>query len=236
MCSEWRQEFILLSDVLGVSMLVDSSIAAAPAARPRNTILGPFYVEKRPMRANGDSICEDGKGEPCLVEGAVRGVDGEPVAGAVVDVWQTNDDGFYDVQQKGAQPEGNMRGAFTTDADGRYSFRTARPGITPFRRTDLSASFSGNWGATPTAQPTSTPSSSCGLCTVITHIFEPGCRYLREDAVFGVKQSLIGEFVKVDDRDAARRLGFGDVPFFWRVQADFTLAPASGRQAFVHQV
>jgi hypothetical protein len=124
-CSDWRQEFILLSDVLGVSMLVDAINSRRPSGATENTILGPFYVQDRPMLENGANICLDGKGEPCLVEGSVRDTAGNPVAGAVVDIWQTNDDGFYDVQQKGAQPEGNMRGAFTTDANGEYQDREA---------------------------------------------------------------------------------------------------------------
>jgi hydroxyquinol 1,2-dioxygenase len=116
MCTEWRQEFILLSDILGVSMLVDAINNRRPLEATENTILGPFYVHNHPMLRNGDNICKDMKGEPCLVSGVVRDTEGRLIPGAVVDVWQTNDDGFYDVQQRGVQPEGNMRGAFTTGA------------------------------------------------------------------------------------------------------------------------
>jgi hypothetical protein len=90
MCTDWRQEFILLSDVLGVSMLVDAINARRPSGATENTILGPFYVQNRPMLPDGANICQDGKGEPCLVSGVVRDTDGRPIAGAVVDVWQTS--------------------------------------------------------------------------------------------------------------------------------------------------
>jgi catechol 1,2-dioxygenase len=237
MCSDWRQEFILLSDILGVSMLVDSINSRRPSGATENTILGPFYVQNRPMRADGDSICEDGKGEPCLVRGVVRSVDGAPVAGALVDVWQTNDDGFYDVQQKGTQPEGNMRGAFATDAAGRFSFRTSMPRHYPIPADGPVGQLLGKLGRHPNrAAHIHAIVSAEGFDTVITHIFEPGCRYLREDAVFGVKESLIGDFRKVEGADAARAAGFGEAAFHWLVEVDFTLAPASGRAAMAHQV
>ncbi len=101
MCTEWRQEFILLSDTLGVSMLVDSINHRRPSGATENTILGPFHVADAPEYRNGADICLDGKGEPCLVRGRVLDTAGNPVAGVKLDVWQTNDDGFYDVQQRG---------------------------------------------------------------------------------------------------------------------------------------
>ncbi len=236
-CTDWRQEFILLSDVLGVSMLVDAINSRRPSGATENTILGPFYVFDRPMLENGASICQDGKGEPCLVTGTVRDGDGNPIAGAVVDVWQTNEDGFYDVQQKGLQPDGNMRGAFTTDADGRYSFRTSKPRYYPIPNDGpvgvlleaLGRSFN-------RAAHIHAIVSATGFDTVITHIFEPGCQYLRDDAVFGVKASLIGDFKRTVDPARAAALGFGDAPFFWEVAANFVLTPATGAQRLIHQV
>ena len=115
MCTEWRQEFILLSDVLGVSMLVDSISNRRPSGATPNTILGPFYVANAPKYENGANICLDAKGEPMVVKGRVVNTDGEPVPGAQLEVWQTNDDGFYDVQQHGVQPDWNLRGVFTAD-------------------------------------------------------------------------------------------------------------------------
>ena len=101
MCSDWRQEFILLSDALGVSMLVDAINHHRPEGSTENTVLGPFHVPDAPRYANGANISLDRKGEPVLVRGRVLDRAGRPVAGATLDVWQANEDGFYDVQQKG---------------------------------------------------------------------------------------------------------------------------------------
>ncbi len=118
MCTDWRQEFILLSDTLGVSMLVDAVNHRRPNGATENTILGPFYLPDAPRYGHGANICLDGKGEPLVVTGRVLDTAGNPIAGATIDVWQTNEDGFYDVQQKGVQPDFNLRGVFTSDAGG----------------------------------------------------------------------------------------------------------------------
>ena len=131
MCNEWRQEYILLSDTLGVSMLVDAINNRKPSGATESTVLGPFHVEGAPRKANGADIRLDGKGEPLFVSGRVTDTSGHPIAGATLDVWQANDEGFYDVQQKGIQPDMNLRGVFTADEDGRYWFRTAKPRYYP---------------------------------------------------------------------------------------------------------
>jgi protocatechuate 3,4-dioxygenase beta subunit len=222
MCNEWRQEFILLSDTLGVSMLVDALGHERPAGSTENTVLGPFHVADAPRHANGANICLDGKGEPLLVRGRVVDGQGRPVAGATLDVWQANEDGFYDVQQKGVQPDFNLRGLFETDENGKYWFRTAKP----------------RWYSIPDDGPVgqmlkaldrhpNRPAhlhfivSAPGYETVTTHIFTPDCPYLSGDAVFGVKESLIADFVKVDDPVQSADLGF-DGPF-WMVDWDFVL-------------
>src|SRR3954462_14017035 len=115
MSNEVRQEFILLSDVLGASMLVETINHRTGGTSTESTVLGPFHMVSSPLRQPGDDIALDGKGTPCLVSGRVTGPDGEPLAGASIDVWQTNEDGFYDVQQPGIQPVGNLRGMFTAD-------------------------------------------------------------------------------------------------------------------------
>jgi hypothetical protein len=99
-----RQEFILLSDVLGVSMLVETINHRTGGTSTESTVLGPFHMVESPKRELGDDINLDRKGTPCLVSGRVTGPDGEPLPGASVDVWQTNEDGFYDVQQPDIQP------------------------------------------------------------------------------------------------------------------------------------
>lgn len=119
-CTDWRQEFILLSDVLDVSMLVDAINHARPEGATENSVLGPFYLPGSPAYENGANISLDGKGEPVLVSGRVLDGGGKAVAGATLEVWQANADGFYDVQQKDIQPDWNLRGLFTSDADGRF--------------------------------------------------------------------------------------------------------------------
>ncbi len=127
LCTQERQEFILLSDTLGVSMLVDAINNRRPEGATENTVLGPFFVEDAPIRKAGDRISLDGKGEDCLYEGRVLDLDGNPVERARIDVWSDNAEGFYDVQQPDLQPKWNNRGTFFTDAEGRYSFVGIKP-------------------------------------------------------------------------------------------------------------
>jgi protocatechuate 3,4-dioxygenase beta subunit len=122
-----RQEFILLSDVLGVSMLVDAINNRKPPGATESTVLGPFHVVDSPVRELGADIFLDHHGIPCVVAGRVLGVDGEALPGALVEVWQANGDGCYDVQQPGVQPELNLRGLFTADDEGRFWFRSVVP-------------------------------------------------------------------------------------------------------------
>lgn len=226
MCNEWRQEYILLSDILGVSMLVDAINHRRPSGATPNTILGPFYVENAPQYENGANICLDGKGEPLIVAGRVTDIAGNAIPGAKLEVWQTNDDGFYDVQQKGVQPESNLRGVFTSDETGAYSFRSVKPRHYPIPSDGPVGKLLGAMGRHPNrAAHLHFIVTAPGYEPVITHIFTPDCPYLPEDAVFGVKRDLIADFRKIDDAQAARHAGL-DAPF-WSVTWDFTLAPAS---------
>jgi len=220
MCSDWRQEFILLSDILGVSMLVDAINHRRPSGATENTILGPFHVADAPRYENGANICLDEKGEPLLVSGVIRDVDGNPVAGAQVDVWQTNDDGFYDVQQKGVQPDWNLRGMFISDDDGRYSFRSVKPRYYPIPDDGPVGKLLGRLGRHPNrAAHIHFIVTAPGYDTVITHIFAPDCEYLDQDAVFGVKTSLIANFEQVEQGD--ENAGFPGP--HWQVNWDFVL-------------
>lgn len=222
-CTDWRQEYILLSDVLGVSMLVDSINHRRPNGATENTILGPFYVPEAPRYDPGTNICLDGKGEPLVVRGRVLDTDGRPVVGALVDVWQTNDDGFYDVQQKGVQPDWNLRGVFTSNEAGEYWYRSSKPRFYPIPDDGPVGKLLGSLGRHPNrAAHTHFIVSAEGYDPVITHIFSPDCEYLDQDAVFGVKDSLIAQFDRIDDPEQARGLQF-DQPF-WSVNWDFVLA------------
>lgn len=223
MCSDWRQEFILLSDVLGVSMLVDALNHDRPEGSTENTVLGPFYVPGAPHYENGANICLDGKGEPLLVRGRITDNAGNPVAGATVDVWSTNDDGFYDVQQKGIQPDHNLRGVFTTDAKGEYWFRTAKPRFYPIPDDGTVGKMLAALGRHPNrAAHLHFIVAAPGFDTVVTHIFTPDCQYLTGDTVFGVKHSLIADFRQVDDPAEAARNDLS-APF-WAVDWNFVIA------------
>lgn len=225
MCTDWRQEYILLSDVLGATMLVDAINHRRPKGATPNTILGPFYVADAPRYENGANICLDGKGEPTLVSGRVLDTAGRPIAGATLDIWQTNDDGFYDVQQKGVQPDYNLRGLFTTDADGYYAFRTVKPRHYPIPADGPVGKLLGDLGRHPNrAAHLHFIVTAEGYDQVITHIFTPDCPYLHEDTVFGVKKELIAEFTTQTDPHVAQRYDLR-VPFL-AVNWDFVLTPA----------
>ena len=208
MCNEWRQEYILLSDALGVSMLVETLNHEKISGETESTVLGPFYIPDAPRYPNGANICLDGKGEPVWVEGRVTDVKGKPIKGATLEVWQANEDGFYDVQQKGIQPDMNLRGIFTADDKGHYSFRSAYPRFYPIPH-------DGPVGDMLTAldRNPNRPAhlhfmvSAPGFEKLITHIFTPDCPWLKDDAVFGVKESLIADFTMVDDAKRAAEIG-----------------------------
>ena len=228
-CNEWRQEYILLSDILGVSMLVDAINSHRPDGSTENTVLGPFYVPDAPRHPNGTNICLDGKGEPLVVRGRVLDQQRRPISGAVIDVWQTNDDGFYDVQQKGILPDWNLRGVFHSDKDGTYWFRSVKPPFYPIPDDGPAGQLLRAIGRHPNrAAHVHFIVQAPGYETVVTHIFTPDCQFLDEDAVFGVKKSLIADFKRVDDPAEAKLLGFSNP--FWSVAWDFVLVPKSDQK------
>jgi hydroxyquinol 1,2-dioxygenase len=224
-CDDTRQEFILLSDVLGVTMLVDAVDHRTASAATDSTVLGPFHMVASPKRELGDTIDLVATGEPCVVSGRVSSLDGTSLAGAQVDVWQADDHGFYDVQQPGTQPEGNGRGLFTCDDEGRFWFRTVTPSPYPIP-TD------GPVGRllTATGRHPYRPAhihlivAADGHLPVTTHVFVAGSPYLDSDAVFAVKQSLVRDFATVDDPDKAAAYGV-EAPFR-HAEFDVVLQPA----------
>jgi catechol 1,2-dioxygenase len=207
-CDATRQEFVLLSDVLGLSMLVDAIANRGPGTATESTVLGPFHMTASPPRSLGDCIADVGGGEPTLVTGCVRGSDGAPLAGAVLDVWQGDAEGFYDVQRPGVVPAGNLRGLFRCDAEGRFRFRTVLP--VPYA---IPADGPVGELLTATGRQPWRPAhlhviaTAAGHAPLTTHLFVAGSPYLHSDAVFGVKESLIVEFCSIDDADEAARLG-----------------------------
>lgn len=212
-CSDVRQEFILLSDVLGVSMLVQTVNHRTGGTATESTVLGPFHMVESPLRELGDDIAMDGKGTPCLVSGRVTGPDGEPLAGASVDVWQTNEDGFYDVQQPEVQPPGNLRGMFTADADGRFWFRSVVPRFYPIPDDGPVGELLAATGRHPNRPAhLHVIVAAAGHRPVTTHVFVAGSPYLDSDAVFGVKDSLVRDVPEVDDPVRAAEVGLAN-PF-----------------------
>ena len=208
MCSDVRQEFILLSDVLGVSMLVETINHRTGGTSTESTVLGPFHMVESPERELGDDINLDRKGTPCLVSGRVTGPDGEPLAGASVDVWQTNEDGFYDVQQPDIQPAGNLRGLFTADEQGRFWFRSVVPRYYPIPDDGPVGQLLAATGRHPN-RPAHLHFivAAPGYRSVTTHVFVADSPYLDSDAVFGVKESLVRDVPEVDDPARAGELG-----------------------------
>ncbi|WP_431324286.1 intradiol ring-cleavage dioxygenase [Rhizobium sp. YTU87027] len=224
MCNEWRQEFILLSDVLGVSMLVDAINNRKPSGASESTVLGPFHVADAPELPMGANICLDQKGEDMVIGGLILDTDGRPIKDAVIDVWQANDEGFYDVQQKGVQPDFNLRGVFRTGADGRYWFRAIKPKYYPIPDDGPVGQMLKALGRHP-YRPAHLHYiiKADGFETLTTHIFDPDDPYIHSDAVFGVKESLLAKFELADDPAGARDMGFEGK--YWKVEHDFVLAP-----------
>ena len=208
-CDHERQEFILLSDVLGISMLVETINNRKSAGATESTVLGPFHMVASPRRALGDSIDLVGTGPQCVLEGRVLSADGTPLPGAVLDVWQANDQGFYDVQQPDVQPPGNGRGLFTAGQDGAYWFRTIVPTYYPIPTdgpvgTLLEATRRHPYRPAHIHFIVTAP----GHRPLTTHIFVAGSPYIESDAVFAVKKSLITEFTPADDPNQPARANF----------------------------
>ncbi|MEU1181832.1 dioxygenase [Streptomyces sp. NPDC005820] len=202
-CDPTRQEFILLSDVLGVSMLVET--LNEQGGGTESTVLGPFHVVESPKRESGDNIDLMGTGTPCVVSLRVTSSDGSPLPGTSVDVWQCSEDGFYDVQQPDVQPLGNGRGLFRTDDDGRVWFRTIVPSHYPIP-TDGPVGVLLDATERHPYRPAHIHFivEAAGHRPLTTHIFVADGPYLDSDAVFAVKENLVVDFVQVDDAEQAR--------------------------------
>jgi hydroxyquinol 1,2-dioxygenase len=212
---EQRQEFILLSDTLGLSMLTVAMNNDKPAGCTEATVFGPFYVEGAPGYDLGEDVANGAAGVPCTVRGTVRGLGGEPVPGAEIHVWQADAEGRYDVQREGlAAPQ--ARGVLHADARGHYHFRSILAEAYPIPDDGpvgdmLKATRRHSWRPAHLHFMIRAP----GYETLITHVFRNGDPYLDSDAVFGVRESLVADWVPQPD---GRYL----------VEYDFVLAPVAG--------
>jgi len=227
--SETRQEFILWSDALGLSMLVDALGHTGSGLDRRgvteSTVLGPFWTPDAPLRAFGESIAEDVQsGTPAWVYGRVLGKDGEPIGGAMLDIWQNGADGLYTVQ-KPETDESHLRGRFRTRADGNYAFLGVRP--IPYTIPDdgpvgamLEATGRHPWRPAHIHMIVTAP----GYERLQTHIFDSESPYLDSDAVFAVKRSLVRKFVPRSADDANRPAGVKNEAWC-SVENDLVLAP-----------
>ena len=185
-----RQEFILLSDVLGLSMLTVAVNAPASAGATESTVFGPFFVDGAPEVPLGGDIARGAKGVPCYVAGTVRSADGRPLPGARIDVWEADEDGFYDVQYAGERSAG--RGWLRAGEGGEYRFWSVRPAPYPIPDDGPVGDLLKAAARSP-MRPAHLhfKVDAAGYRTLITHIFLAGDEYLTNDAVFGVKQSLV---------------------------------------------
>jgi hydroxyquinol 1,2-dioxygenase len=192
LCTDTRQEFILLSDTLGVSMLVDALNHKLPPEATQTTVLGPFYVKSPPQFAMGADISPGQKGTPLFVSGTITDTQGNPLEGAVVDTWHSDEDGYYDVQGLDEGGDLSMRARFVTGADGRVCFRTVVPNFYPIPHDGTVGKMLQAQGRHP-YRPAHIHFmvSASGYRRLVTHIFLDDDPYLDSDVVFGVKSSLI---------------------------------------------
>jgi hydroxyquinol 1,2-dioxygenase len=219
-CDDKRQEFILASDVMGVSMLIDDINNRRVAGATPSTVEGPFHIPDAPEVADGGDMAKGAPGIPCFVTGTVRGLNGEPVAGAVLDLWQTDGEGLYEEQRRTVEPW--MRGIYRSKADGSYSIRTVAPISYTIPMDGPIGEFFGH-----TNMSHMRPAhihfaiSAPGYHGVVTHLFQKGDEHIDSDVVYGVKAPLVVEFVKRPPGKAPNG-EMVDTPFY-QVKYDFVL-------------
>jgi hydroxyquinol 1,2-dioxygenase len=222
MCDDKRQEFILMSDVLGISMLVDAVNHRRPSGATPSTVEGPFHVSDAPPMADGANMAANAPGIACFVSGKATGLSGEPVVGATLDLWQTDGEGLYEAQRDGIDGAW-MRGLYRTQGDGSYLIRTVAP-------ISYTIPMDGTIGElmNRTNMSHMRPAhihfavNAPGYHGLVTHLFRSGDEYINDDAVYGVKEPLIVDFQKMP---AGSKAPSGDImnePFYV-VHYDFVL-------------
>lgn len=217
-----RQEWVLLSDVLGVSALVEELNTPRPEGATPNTVRGVFYRADAPRYPLGADISLDGKGEPLTVRGRVTDLDGDPVAGATVETWQANASGRYENQEPDAQPEHNLRGVFATGPDGGFHYRSVKPAGYALPEDGPVGALFRRIGC-PMRRPAHLHFivRADGFETVSTHVFDGCDPDLSGDALFGVRPELVGDFVPVRDPAGSRT---------WTLDFTFVMARAKPKK------
>ena len=217
MCDEKRQEWILASDTLGVSMLLETINHRSGDGRTEATVIGPFFREGAPHLEMGSNISQSDSGERCLISGVVQSIDGSPIKDAMLDVWQTNGDGYYDVQSPETSDQMDMRAKFITGGDGKFWFKTVKPVSYPVPVDGPAGQLMTSLGR-HAYRPAHIHFMvhAIGYENITTHLFVEGDPYIESDAVFGVKESLIIPFTKTKDN--------GEISE-WSATFDFSLAP-----------
>jgi hydroxyquinol 1,2-dioxygenase len=222
-CDSKRQEFILFSDTMGVSMLVDSINHRLDSGATPTTVEGPFHVAGAPELPDGGSMAAGAPGIPCFITGTVKSLDGKPVANAALDMWSTDGEGLYEAQRDVIGPY--MRGVYHTKADGSYTVRTVVP-------IGYSIPMDGPIGAlfkqTKVSEMRPAHIHFCieapGYHRIVTHLFDRTCRYIETDVVYGVKAPLIVDFVENPPGVAPN--GETIDTKFYTIRYDFVLQPA----------
>ncbi|CAF1068552.1 unnamed protein product [Rotaria sordida] len=233
MCTNVRQEFVLLSDILGVSVLVDALNNPKPTNATESTVLGPFYTDDAQDVANGDSIASPGKGEICLVLSTIKDTKGNPIEGAKIDVWETDSNGRYD-NQYDERDRPDMRGRLTSNKNGEFFFKCVKPVSYPIP-SDGPAGKLLETLHRPARRPAHihfriyAPNSTYD--DLVTALYIRGDPYESNDAVFGVKKSLIVDVGKVEDASLAKKYDVNEQD--WLIRYDFVLTTRDETQALL---
>jgi protocatechuate 3,4-dioxygenase beta subunit len=219
-----RHEYVLLADVLGLTMVVDTEAAAVADGALESSVLGPFYRAGAPWELNGANISRGtDDGEPAHIHGRVLDTSGTPISGAVLDVWSTNQRGLYESVDP-AQPDYNLRGRFRAAPDGSYELWTVKPVSYPIPSDGPVGEL-----LTVVGRHNMRPAhfhviaSADGYRTIVTELFTDDDPYAHSDAVFGVKPSLVVHYDRIDNPDALKAVGRTEP--YWDLQYDFILTP-----------
>jgi len=225
-CNEQRNDFILLSDLLGVSALVDLIDGRDDEGATAATLLGPFYVPGQPDVENGADLIKDNPGERVVVKGQVRSTSGGPLPGAVIEVWQNGPNGLYTVQDPD-QPEDNLRCTLRADANGEYSFSTVKPVSYKVREDGAGGKLvrASGWHSWRPAH-IHVIISADGHKRHVSQIFDANDPYIDQDAVFGVRADLAVPFDREPRSEELERYAHVQQPFHV-IDMDWVLAPTS---------